>query len=90
MKRTSGLTGRHRPRRRGLRRLAFWLAFAAIVSGCAGTTEVVSDCPAPNVEEQDDIEAFLMSDPIRPAQAWVSRVLGHIYEVELREVRGEP
>lgn len=95
---------RHEPsepsgRRQAFRRLAPFFAFAVVFAGCAGKPTIVSDCPAPNIEEEDDLEEWLCPDhnqdgacdtPGRPAKAWVSRVLGHIYDLELREVRGEP
>lgn len=79
--------------------LKWWafFAFCAVAVGCR-TTTVFSDCPAPNIEERDDLEEFLCPDhnhdgacdtPDRPAKAWVSRVLGQIYDVELRDVRGQ-
>lgn len=89
MQRTSGPTTRTDHRRVRARRLAFWLACAAIGSGCAGTTQIISDCPAPNVDEQDDLETFLNWEPDRPAAVYMARVLGHIYGLELEEVRGE-
>lgn len=73
-------------------------AFFAAVAGCR-TTTVYSECPAPNIEEQDSLEEWLCPDsdqngecdtPETPAKRYVSRVLGQIYDVELKEVRGEP
>lgn len=83
------MRGRTRPRLALVRRLAFCAAFAAIGSGCAATTTVVSACPAPNVDEQDDLELFMNWEPDRPAAIYMARVLGHIYGLELEEVRGE-
>lgn len=70
--------------------MRFWIAFALCANAsCAKPPVVVSDCPAPNVEEQDDLESWLFEDGHEPSKAWASRVLGHIYGLELKEVRGE-
>ena len=85
----------HEPTTRSMRRLvrarllAFCAAFVVIGSGCAGTTRVVSECPRPNTEEQDDLENFMTWEPDRPAALYMARVLGHIYGLELEEVRDE-
>ena len=83
------MRGRTRPRLALAKRLAFCAAFAVIGSGCAAKTTVISDCPAPNVDEQDDLEAFMNWEPDRPAALYMARVLGEVYGLELREVRGE-
>lgn len=80
----------HRPRL--LRRARWWASCAAcalVVSGCAKSPTVVSDCPAPNIDEQDDLELFMNWEPDRPASLYMARVLGHVYGLELREVRGD-
>lgn len=78
----------HRPRLRSARLWASF-AFCVAVVGCAKSPTVVSACPAPNVEEQDDLELFMNWEPDRPAALYMARVLGHIYGLELEEVRGE-
>lgn len=89
MQRTSGPTTRSKPRLRSVR---LWASFAccAAVAGCATSPVIVSDCPAPNMDEQDDLETFLNWEPDRPAAVYMARVLGHLYGLELEEVRGEP
>jgi len=63
-----------------------FFAFCVVVAGCR-TTTVYSDCPQPNVEEQDDLEMFLNWEPDRPAALYIARVLGHVYGLELKELR---
>jgi len=80
----------HRPRLRP--RARWWASCAAcalVVSGCATKPVVISACPAPNVDEQDDLENFMVWEPDRPAALYMARVLGEVHGVELREVRGE-
>lgn len=84
------MRGRTQPRLALVKRLAFCAAFAVAGSGCAGTTRIISDCPAPNVDEQDDLELFMNWEPDRPAALYMARVLGEVYGLELKEVRGEP
>lgn len=79
---------RRRPRRLA-RWWAFFSVFAVVASGCAKSPTIVSACPAPNVDEQDDLENFLNWEPDRPAALYMARVLGEVYGLELREVRGD-
>jgi len=83
------MLGRTRPRLALAKRLAFCGAFAVIGSGCAAKTTVISACPVPNVDEQDDLELFMNWEPDRPAALYMARVLGEVYGLELQEVRGE-
>lgn len=88
MQRTSGPITRT-SRRHRLARLWASFAFCVAVVGCAKSPVIVSDCPAPNMDEQDDLELFMNWEPDRPAAVYMARVLGHIYGLELEEVRGE-
>ena len=88
MQRTSGPTTRINPRLRSARLWASF-AFCVAVVGCAKSPVIVSACPAPNIDEQDDLELFMNWEPDRPAALYLARVLGHVYGLELKEVRGE-
>ncbi len=73
-------------------RAKLWLSYvvlASAVSGCATRPLVISECPIPNVDEQNDLEMFLNWEPDRPAALYISRVLGEVYGLELKKVRGE-
>ena len=41
------------------------------------------------MDEQDDLENFMNWEPDRPAALYMARVLGEVYGLELREVRGD-
>lgn len=83
------MRGRTRPRLALAKRLAFCAVCVLVGSGCAAKTTVISACPVPNVDEQDDLENLLNWEPDRPASLYLARVLGQVYGIELREVRGE-
>lgn len=89
MQRTSEPSTQHRRPRRLARWWAFFSACAVVASGCAKSPVIVSACPAPNVDEQDDLENFMTWEPDRPAALYMARVLGEVYGLELREVRGD-
>ena len=81
------MLGRTKRRLRLARLSASCAAFALVVSGCATKPTVVSDCPIPNVDEQNDLEMFLNWEPDRPAALYMARVLGQVYGLELEEQR---
>lgn len=87
MLQTSGLTTQ-RPR---LPLPVKWWAFFAVcalaMTGCAARPVVISECPIPNIEEQNDLELFLNWEPDRPAALYMARVLGDVYGLELEEER---
>ena len=64
---------------------AVWLV---LLAGCAGSVKVVSECPEPSPAEAEDLSAWLLEEPERPAQDWAARVIGKIYSDELESIRG--
>lgn len=84
------------PRTRVRRARSFvgvWIACAVVLatsSGCVTRRIVWSECPHPSPAEAQDVSDWLIEEPERPAQDWAARVIGHLYDDELREVRGEP
>lgn len=79
--------GRKWPRHLPVKWWAFFAACALVGSGCATRPVVISECPIPNIEEQDDLELFLNWEPDRPAALYMARVLGEVYGLELEEQR---
>lgn len=76
--------------KRRLHRARWWAscaAFALVVSGCATRPIVRTECPIPNVDEQNDLELMLNWEPDRPAALYMARVLGEVYGLDLEEQR---
>lgn len=64
------------------------LCCVALLVGCAAPVKVVSECPEPSPAEAEDLSAWLIETPERPAQDWAARVVGHLYPDELDAERG--
>ena len=77
------------PRPVAARRLGFsGLVLSVLLGGCAAPVKVVSECPEPAPVEAEDLSAWLMEEPPRPAQDWAARVIGQMYREDLEKERG--